>query len=1281
MFWPESPCHSRSLNYFAIKQNPLSAASNSNLCLAAMTSSKRVCLSRLLKQRGWSLEPLEPRLLLAADVSAAVSSTVIPADDVDSAAPSRVAEFPAADSLVIIDGSIDNFESLVAAIPKNADLVVLDGHRDALEQMNEAMRGRTGLKSLHLIAHGSAGSLTLGNFSLDDSSIISHRDAFQRWRTAFSPGADLLIYGCETGAGSRGLSLMQSLRDQLDVDVAASIDNTGSDEESANWILERQLGEVTSFDLLARLADSEFSGHLGIEVFAAGSTGDEQMQLQIGSNIVATWSLAGTSANGTPNYRTFNYNVDGISPNEVRINFINDLYNPGAGIDRNLRIDRVRIDGVDYQAEAPSVFSTGTWKPQDGIAAGNRESEFLHANGYFQFAGNATGTIVRIHATGQTGQETAQLLLDGNVVQTFNNVSITPSVYQYQFNQIVTADRLRIAFANDAYDPSTGFDRNLVVDRIEVGGVTYQSEASTTYSTGTWLPADGIQPGFRGSETLHTDGYFQYAGVATNPGGNSGSFSLTTSEVSVNESSSIVQLVVTRLGGTDGAASIDYLTVGDTATAGQDFANATGTLRFASGESTKTITINILNDTVAEGTESFGVRLDNPIGAGLLAPRTAVVAILDDDGNLPAFASFTSTNGLTLNGGATVTGGSLQLTSAATQQAGSAYYRTPITVTPTTSFQTSFAFQIGGGSGTAGADGFTFLIQNAAQGLGAIGGTGGFLGYNNILRSIAVEFDTFKNTWDDAANQISVLTNGNVTQPIAKVAAPYKLNSGSTLYAWVDYNGGSNILAVYLSDTVDKPVFAALKTQIDLSAIVGNQGYVGFTGSNFNVPNYHRISRWNLTLETPQADPPTTPTGNIVEQNIISGLTQPLAVVWSPDARNLYIAEKAGVVKVARDGATNPSVLIDISAQVNNVQDRGLLDIALHPNFQQNGYIYLLYTYDPPQVFNNVGNSLAGPDGTGNRAGRLVRMTANAATGFTTIVPGSEVVILGTASTWNNFNAFVDSTNSFNEPPAGQDSQGNYLRDFINSDSRSHTVGSLAFGLDGALFVSIGDGASFNQTDVRALRVQDVNSLSGKVLRIDSLTGRGLSDNPFFNGDADANRSKVYQLGLRNPWRLTVDQNTGRLFIGETGLNSFEEVNTGGPGTNFGWPFYEGGQGVNVRTPGYRDLAQAQAFYASGATATPGLIALAHGNGANAVVLGDIVYDSNLGPQYNGYFFYNDLYRGIVRRAKVDGAGNLSDVTTFTTGAEFVVDIQQGPDGSLYYVNLVEGTVGRWRNA
>lgn len=253
------------------------------------------------------------------------------------------------------------------------------------------------------------------------------------------------------------------------------------------------------------------------------------------------------------------------------------------------------------------------------------------------------------------------------------------------------------------------------------------------------------------------------------------------------------------------------------------------------------------------------------------------------------------------------------------------------------------------------------------------------------------------------------------------------------------------------------------------------------------------------------------------------------------------------------------------------------------------------------------------------------------------------------------------------------------MQDFIPTDSESHTVGGLAFGINGELFVSTGDAASFNRVDVRADRVQDIDSLSGKVLRIDPITGDGLSDNPFFNGDVDANRSKVYQYGLRNPFRISVDQVTGQLYVGDVGRSRWEEINAAGPGANFGWPFFEGRSGELEVQSGYLNTPEGQAWLARDEFVTPSILALSHqADGINAIVIGDVYRGDAYGSQYQGDVFFNDLGQGIVRHASINLDGSVGDVNVFATDANVVVAISQGPDGVLYYVDLDSNKIGRW---
>ncbi|MGK7895724.1 MAG: DUF4347 domain-containing protein [Xenococcus sp. (in: cyanobacteria)] len=756
-----------------------------------------------------------------------------------------------------------------------------------------------------------------------------------------------------------------------------------------------------------------------------------------------------------------------------------------------------------------------------------------------------------------------------------------------------------------------------------------------------------------------------------------GVIGLETSIYNVNEEDGTVDVRILRTQGSDGIVSLDYDTFDGEASLGEDYIAASGTITFGDGETIKTVTIPILDDELVEGQEEFRFTIDNLVGdATLLAPRTALIYIADNEAPIINFDDFSDTSQLELNENATQVGNLLRLTPAENDQNGSALFKQALEVDTNTSFESQFQFQLSGG--TTGADGFTFMLLNSFLGLNTLGIGARFLGYGEIPDSLAIEFDTHQNSFDPDNNHISVLQDGNFDEPLATITAPFDLNSGSALNAWIDYDGESDLLEVFLADTLLKPETALLSLNIDLASIVGSEALIGFSAATGGSANAHDIINWEFaTNSSLRTLPPSDPIYDVIPETIISGLSQPTAIEWTPDGETLFIAEKGGVIKVVQDGELQTTSFIDLSAQVNGIRDRGLLDIAVHPDFFNGSpYVYALYIYDPPEVFENTG--LAGEDGVGNRASRLTRITADPSTNFTTAVPGSEEVILGKNSTWENFNGFVNSTNDFDEPPAGILADGTNLEDFLAVDSETHGVGSVEFGLDGALYVSNGDGTSYNQVDPRTVRVQDIDNLSGKILRIDPITGDGLSDNPFFNGDPKANRSKVYQYGLRNPIRIAVHPETGQVYVGDVGWTTWEEINTGAPGVNFGWPYYEGGNGASLQTRDYEDLPEAQAFYTSGESATPSILGLNHVSGINAIILGDF-YTGNVYPEeYQGDLFFNDLGQGIVSNVSFDELGNVTAVDTFTTGAQIVVQIKEGPDDSLYYVDLNDGIVGRW---
>lgn len=317
----------------------------------------------------------------------------------------------------------------------------------------------------------------------------------------------------------------------------------------------------------------------------------------------------------------------------------------------------------------------------------------------------------------------------------------------------------------------------------------------------------------------------------------------------------------------------------------------------------------------------------------------------------------------------------------------------------------------------------------------------------------------------------------------------------------------------------------------------------------------------------------TLPAG-FTSESIGGTWTDAIGLTFDANGR-MFVWEKAGKIWVVENGVRLSTPLLDISDEVGNWRDHGLMSVVLHPNFLSNGYFYLLYVVD----FHHVAQY-----GTPNynptadqyfRAtiGRVTRYTARSTDGFRTADPNSRLVLLGESITTGL--PILDVT---------------------------HAVGSLAFGTDGTLLISCGDAAGTTggspgalnssayasqaiadgiitpQEDVGSFRSQMVDSLAGKVLRIDPATGDGVIGNPFFNSAAPRSaRARVWALGLRNPFRISVRPGTGSheremadpgvIYIGDVGWDNWEELDIAkGPG-NFGWPLFEGLEPL----PAYQD--------------------------------------------------------------------------------------------------------------
>ncbi len=410
----------------------------------------------------------------------------------------------------------------------------------------------------------------------------------------------------------------------------------------------------------------------------------------------------------------------------------------------------------------------------------------------------------------------------------------------------------------------------------------------------------------------------------------------------------------------------------------------------------------------------------------------------------------------------------------------------------------------------------------------------------------------------------------------------------------------------------------------------------------------------------------TVPPGFTVEV-VVEGLANPTAVVPGPGGK-LFIAEKGGRVWVFENGARLSKLFIDLSAEVNDAGDRGLLGLAIDPNFEENGWVYLAFTVDP------IPGQPDEPAETVTYA-RLVRYRATEESGRTVADPDSRQVLIGESAA-----------------------------DGIPVGFSSHTVGDLVFGEDGMLFVSAGDGAHWDfvdygqdsgyydplfesmfgpAQDIGAFRAQSLDSLAGKILRIDPATGDGLPTNPFFTGDPQDTASKVWALGFRNPYRFAVRPGTAGdqvLYVGDPGtsLQNWEEINAISAGANGGWPCFEGGviQEDYWSEPEARQRCET---LAREDTVTPVLrynrAEPGEAGFVGSVVVGGLFYDAPSRPEWDDLYLFADYGEGFIRALRVDGDDQVSAALLFATGMAGPVDLAQGDSGQIYVVEIGRGRI------
>jgi glucose/arabinose dehydrogenase/PKD repeat protein len=361
---------------------------------------------------------------------------------------------------------------------------------------------------------------------------------------------------------------------------------------------------------------------------------------------------------------------------------------------------------------------------------------------------------------------------------------------------------------------------------------------------------------------------------------------------------------------------------------------------------------------------------------------------------------------------------------------------------------------------------------------------------------------------------------------------------------------------------------------------------------------------------------------------LVTTIASPTALAFTPDGR-LLITTQPGRLRVYQNGALVATPALDLTSPTNVIcsnSERGLLGVAVDPSFAtlNNNFIYVYYT------FNRAGTCV-------NRVSRYLLSTSNVASGETVLI------------------------------------------DNIPSTAGNHNGGDVQFGNDGYLYVSVGDGgcdyagggcAGSNDA------ARDQHSLVGKILRI-TRTGTIPSDNPFtgagtadcrFTGGTTAGNKcrETFAWGLRNPFRMAFDSNDAgtRFFINDVGQNTWEEIDLGQAGADYGWNVREG----HCATGSTTDCGPPP----------PGMTNPVHdyGRDIGGSITGGAFVPFGLWPsEYDGDYLFSDYVAGKIFRIAASGAGPRSDFATGLGGSS-AVHLGFGPRAggqALYYTTYAGG--------
>jgi len=363
-----------------------------------------------------------------------------------------------------------------------------------------------------------------------------------------------------------------------------------------------------------------------------------------------------------------------------------------------------------------------------------------------------------------------------------------------------------------------------------------------------------------------------------------------------------------------------------------------------------------------------------------------------------------------------------------------------------------------------------------------------------------------------------------------------------------------------------------------------------------------------------------TPPAGFADREIMTA-SVPTALAYEPGSGNVFVVEKGdagGNARVLRRDSTGAVTTAVTLACVDSAGERGLLGIAFDPDYLQGlstRWVYLYYTRQSPAT-----GTCAIPGDAGSR-NRVVRLKEAGG-----VLSGEQLLLEG--------------------PVLG---------------ATNHNGGTLRFAPDKTLFVSVGD----NDTDLDAVPAsRNLNDLRGKILRINR-DGSVPNTNPFA-GQIGV-RGEIWAWGLRNPFRFSIDPTNGIPWIGDVGESSWEEIDKGVAGADYGYPCFEGNVTFHPCNPAPANPLAPALVYGHFGQTTPF---------TGETVIGGPVYRSGpFGASYEGRVFFGDYVEGWIRSAAMDVGGTLSDVQMFIPDAGSVVDIIESPAGCLAYIFIDSGSI------